>query len=118
MEPSGKVTIAPNVLITIVRQTALEQRGVHGLAPSTPNLRGLLAGGVADEGILVAVNADGVHVELHVIADRSANMLRLGEELQQGIRRAIKEMVGMEATAVNIYIDDVALAVDKASGGR
>ena len=43
-EALGKVTIAPSVLTTIVRLAALEQRGVHALAPFPPN-RARLAGG-------------------------------------------------------------------------
>jgi uncharacterized alkaline shock family protein YloU len=112
-EAPGKVTVAPNVLTTIVRLTALEQAGVHGLCAAPPNVRGLLAGGASEEGVFVGVGDDGVEVEVHVVVETSANMLKLGESLQSGITRAIEEMVGMQVSAVNVYIDEVALAAEK-----
>ncbi len=111
----GKVTIAPAVLATIVRLTALEQRGVRRLAAAPRNVRGLLAGMVSDEGILLDVVDGEVHVELHVVADADANMLRLGETLQNEVSRAIEEMVGMRVRSVDVYIDDVMLP---ATGAR
>lgn len=105
----GKVTIAPQVLIEIVRQTTLEQRGVRRFAPVPPNVRGLLAGGTAEEGIFIAVTEQGVQAEVHVVADAQANMLKLGQTLQTEITRAIEEMVGMPVAAIDVYIDDVAM---------
>jgi len=116
-EALGKVTIAPTVLTMIVRQTALETTGVSRLAVVPPNVRGLLAGGAAEEGIFVAVTEQGVQVELHVIADAQSNMLKLGTALQTGIRRALEEMVGMPVVAVDVYIDDVAVATANAMKG-
>ncbi len=112
-EVQGKVTIAPSVLTTIVRQTALEESGVSRLAPVPPKVRGLLAGGSAEEGIFVAVTDQGVQVELHVVADAQSNMLKLGSALQTSITRAIEEMVGMPVVSVDVYIDDVAVSTTK-----
>jgi uncharacterized alkaline shock family protein YloU len=106
-EAPGKVTIAPNVLTTIVRSTTLEQRGVRRLAPVPPNVRGLLAGGAADEGIFIEVTDEGVQIEVHIVAEGDTNLLKLGESLQSSITRAIEEMVGMPVAAVNVHVDDV-----------
>ena len=60
-EPLGEVTIAPNVLTTIVRQTTLEQRGVTRLAPLPPKMRGRVGSvRAADDGVFVAVTEQGV----------------------------------------------------------
>ncbi|PKO20731.1 MAG: hypothetical protein CVU38_18510 [Chloroflexi bacterium HGW-Chloroflexi-1] len=109
----GKVTIAPTVLTTIVRLTALEQRGVHRLAPAPPKVCGLLAGGAAEEGIFVELSDAGVKVELHVVAAADANMLKLGEALQANVTRAIEEMVGLPVIAVDVHIDDIVLSAAK-----
>ncbi len=116
MEPVlGKVTIAPTVLTTIVRLTALEQRGVRRLMPFPPNVRGLLAGGATEDGIFVELTDAGVQVELHVTAEADVNMLKLGETLQTDITRAIEEMVGLPVASVDIHIDDVEIAPQKAA---
>lgn len=111
----GKVTIAPSVLTTIVRLTALEQEGVHRLAPVPRPMRGLLTGSRADEGILLGVGDDGVSLELHVVAEANANMLRLGDTLQTEVTRAIEEMVGLPVKSIDVYIDDVFLPTDISS---
>jgi uncharacterized alkaline shock family protein YloU len=112
-EVQGKVTIAPAVLTTIVRQTALEEGGVSRLAPVPPKVRGLLAGGATEEGIFIAVTEQGVQVELHVVADAQSNMLKLGSALQTSITRALEEMVGMPVMSIDVYIDDVAVPATK-----
>lgn len=109
-ELQGKVTIAPPVLTTIVRQTTLDHRSVKRLAALPAKMRGLRAGSALEEGILIALTDEGVHVEVHVIADAGANMLKLGGDLQTSITRALEEMVGISVVAVDIHIDDVVLA--------
>jgi uncharacterized alkaline shock family protein YloU len=111
-EPLGEVTIAPNVLTTIVRQTTLEQRGVTRLVPIPPKVRGRVGSArAAEDGVLVAVTAQGVRAEVHLAAENGINLLRLGETLQASITRAIEEMVGMTVASVDVYIDDVTLAI-------
>jgi uncharacterized alkaline shock family protein YloU len=108
----GKVTVAPSVLTTIVRLTALEQEGVHRLAPVPHPMRGLLTGSRADEGILLGISEEGVSLELHVVAEANANMLKVGDTLQTAVTRAIEEMVGLPVKTVDVYIDDVFLPTD------
>jgi uncharacterized alkaline shock family protein YloU len=114
----GKVTIAPSVLTTIVRLTALEQEGVHSLAPVPRPMRGLLTGSRADEGILLGVGDEGVSLELHVVAESDANMLKLGDTLQTEVTRAIEDMVGLHVRTVDVYIDDVFLPPATGSSHR
>jgi uncharacterized alkaline shock family protein YloU len=108
-ELQGKVTVAPSVLTSIVRLTALEQEGVYRLAPVPRPMRGLLTGSRADEGILLGIGDEGVSLELHVVAEANINMLKLGDTLQAEITRAIEEMVGLPVKSVDVYIDDVHL---------
>lgn len=108
-EVQGRVTIAPAVLTTIVRQTALEGSGVSRLAPVPSKVRGLLAGATTEDGIFIVVTDQGVQVELHVVADAQSNMLKVGSALQASITRALEEMVGMPVVSVDVYIDDVAV---------
>jgi uncharacterized alkaline shock family protein YloU len=111
-ERLGEVTIAPNVLTTIVRQTTLEQRGVTRLVPIPPKVRGRVGTARAtEEGVFVTVTERGVRVEVHLAAENGINLLKLGETLQTSITRAIEEMVSMTVASVDVYIDDVTLAI-------
>lgn len=113
-EVTGKVTIAPPVLTTIVRQTTLEQRGINRLAVLPAKMRGLRAGAALEEGILVDVTGEDVRVEVHVVAEPGVNILKLGTALQTAITRALEEMIGMSVTAVDVHVDDVARTASRA----
>jgi uncharacterized alkaline shock family protein YloU len=107
----GKVTIAPNVLSTIVHQTTLEQPGVSRLVPVPPKVRGWMGpASAAEDGILVSVADQSVRVEVHIAAEAGVNLLKLGEALQDSIIRTVEEMVGMTIASVDVFIDDVVLA--------
>ena len=50
-----------------------------------------------------------MNVELHIIAAPDANLLKLGEAIQEDVRRAIEHMVGMPVFRVDVHIEGVAL---------
>lgn len=104
---SGKITVAPQVLITIVEQTALKTPGVRALGPRPPRPRhseGHRASGAGAEATIVD---NTVSVAVGVKASPAANMLHLAETLQHDIARSIEHMLGMKVAQVDVYIDDV-----------
>ena len=102
---SGRVTIAPEVLITIARLTTLGVPGVVQMAPT--GLHGFLRRG-GPEGVLLQVDGDCVHLDLFIVADANANLRQVGQKIQAEVARAIRDMVGMDVKAINIHIQDVA----------
>lgn len=113
-EKLGKVTIAPEVLVTIARLTAIKTSGVARLDTNIMDgVNRVFKRGVANGGVKVEVDGDSVSVELYVVAEHDANMLTLGQQIQTAITRAISEMVGMSVTEVNVYIQDVMLPSDR-----
>jgi uncharacterized alkaline shock family protein YloU len=103
-ESLGKVTIAPEVLLSIARLTTLSMPGVARLGPS--GMRGMLGGKDAG-GVRVTVEDDRVTVDVRIVVEHGASMLQLSQGLQAKIARAIQDMVGMDVAAVNVYIVDV-----------
>ena len=106
----GRVTIAPEVLVTIARLAAQSIGGVaqmcHHIGPrNTDRLLGRVAGG---GGVQVAVVNDAVRVELYIIVEPGVNMRSVSQKIQEAVTRAIQDMVGMQVSAVNIHIQDVA----------
>jgi uncharacterized alkaline shock family protein YloU len=58
-------------------------------------------------GVDLCIKDNAVTVDLYVVAESEANLLRLGQTLQSEFSRAIQDMVGMEVSAVNVHIQDV-----------
>jgi uncharacterized alkaline shock family protein YloU len=105
--PAGRVTIAPQVLTTIVRQTTLGTEGVQSLASRPPKRSRIPGRRAVDPGIEVIVAEGQVHVVLHINADPDANMVRLAKTLQSEIANAIEHIVGMGVSGVDVRIDNV-----------
>ena len=104
----GKVTIAPEVLVTIVRLTTQEIPGVYGMSTDwTRDVNRFLGNMRVGDGVQVAVKDDRVSVDLYIIVEHDASMLQLGRSIQAEVTRAIEEMVGMEVREVNVHIKDV-----------
>lgn len=107
-EDLGKVTIAPNVLVTIVQKTAVSVPGVARLCENVPGVKRLLGIHTAGEGVAVRVIDDKVTVDVYLIARRNVDLLQMGRRLQHDITRAIQDIVGKELHEVNIHVEDVA----------
>lgn len=110
-EKLGTVSIAPQVLLTIARLTALSIHGVSSMGSSfTGNVGRLLHRQGLGEGIRMRVEDDVVYLDLHIVVEPNVNLLELGREIQQETARAINDMLGMHVGEVNIHIDDVIAA--------
>jgi len=104
-ERGGRVTIAPGVLVTIARLSALSVPGVCRMSDRAPGR--ILGIGGAGQGTRVEVVDGIVAVDLYIVVDGGKNMLQVARAVQAAVTRAIKDMVGMEVREVNIHIDEV-----------
>ena len=94
-ESQGRVTIAPEVLVTIARLTSQSVEGVaqlcHQVGPSNVDrLLGRVAGG---GGVQIAVVDDAVRVDLYIIVEPNANMRTVSQEMQRAVTRAIQTAI-------------------------
>jgi uncharacterized alkaline shock family protein YloU len=107
-EKLGRVTIAPEVLITIARLTTLSTPGVVRMSTDwMGNVNRLLGRTSSGGGVRIEVEDEAVTVDLYVIVEPGVNMYNLGQAIQAEVTRAINDMVGVAVRAVNIHIQDV-----------
>ncbi len=107
-EELGKVTIAPQVLLTIARLSTLATPGVAAMSSTFAGSVGrLLRRERLDEGIKIQVEDDIVYLDLYIIVEPNVNLLELGRQIQHDVARAINDMLGMHVGEVNIHIQDV-----------
>jgi uncharacterized alkaline shock family protein YloU len=107
-ESIGKVTIAPNVLVTIVQKTTAAEPAVAQLCDHVPGVKRLLGFHTVGRGVEVNVADNRVTVDVYLIARRDVDLLQMGRNLQSQITRAMRDIVGMDVREVNIHIEDVA----------
>jgi uncharacterized alkaline shock family protein YloU len=104
--PPGKTTIAPNVLLTIARLTALNVEGVNQMSPLPGGVNRIFQRGF-DEGVRIRIESELVFADLYVIVDHDINVREVSRKIQYEVSRAISEMVGMEVGRVNVHIEDI-----------
>jgi uncharacterized alkaline shock family protein YloU len=104
--PTGKTTIDPEVLLTIVRLAALGVDGVSHMASGPHNVDSLIRRSYSN-GVKVEVENNTVYVDAYLVMKRDINLLETSRKVQQQVKRAIQEMVGMEIGTINIHIEDV-----------
>ncbi len=99
-ESQGTITIATTVLNTIARLTALSVRGVSRMGNNGQLLQ-------PNIGTNVKVVDGKVKADIFVVLRPDANFYETGHKIQQEVARSIKEIVGMDVQAINVYIQDV-----------
>ena len=101
-QAAGNVTMAPNVLVSIVLMALREVPGIARLG-SVPRARASTRG----EGVALRVDGSGVSADCYVVAKPDTNLLDLGMATQATVAAVIRELAGMTVHEVNVYIQDV-----------
>ncbi|MBL8110663.1 MAG: Asp23/Gls24 family envelope stress response protein, partial [Anaerolineales bacterium] len=100
-----KTTIAPDVLITIVRLSALSVPGVSRMAGVTGGVNRLFRRG-AHDGVRIEVEDNLAVIDLHLILKRDVNIREVSRNVQEQVTRAVTETVGMDVGAVHVHVEN------------
>ena len=104
----GTVTIAPEVLVTIVRLATEDIPGVHSMSTAwTRDVNRFFGNANVGDGVQTRVQGERVSVDLYVVVEPDANMLALGRRIQAEVTRSIEDLLGMKVQDVNVHIEDV-----------
>lgn len=109
MDPvrEGKITVAPEVLLDIVRQAVLYTEGVVGMASIPPRVDRIFRKLVTADGIELEIKESSITIDLYLVV-QPTDMLTLSHRVQKEVIRSLDKMVGLYVDAVNIHIEDVA----------
>jgi len=102
----GKTTVAPDVLVTIARLSALSVDGVSRMAQVTGGVNRLFKRGTND-GVRIEVEDNTVVASLYLILKKDVNLREVSRNVQQQVARALQEMVGMDVGDIEIHIEDI-----------
>ena len=102
----GKTTIAPDVLITIARLSALSVPGVSHMAQVTGGVNRLFKRGIHD-GVRIEVEDNVIVANLYLVLHKDVNIREVSRNVQGQVARALQEMVGMDVGEVEIHIEDI-----------
>ena len=102
----GKTTVAPDVLVTITRLSALSVPGVSRMANVTGGVNRLFKRGFHD-GVRLEIKDNTVYANLYLILKKDVNIREVSRNVQGQVARALQEMVGMDIGDIEIHIEDI-----------
>ena len=103
---TGKTTVAPDVLVTIAKMSALSVEGVSRMADVSGGVNRLFKRGVHD-GVRIEVDDNVVDASLYLVLKQNVNIREVSRNVQAQVARAIQEMIGMEVGGIDIHIEDI-----------
>ena len=103
---TGRTTIAPEVLVSIIKLSVLSVPGVSRLAPVPGRVNRILKREAID-GVEISVENNTVYSDVYVIFFRDMNVRDVSRSIQHQVARAVNEMVGMEVGKVNVHVEDI-----------
>jgi len=93
------VTIAPDVVRTIVRNTVLAMPGVQAIADTDREKR---------NGVVVKLEANQcATVSLRVIGSAEVSLIELGRKIQRDVADVVQEVAGLCVTQVQVSFENV-----------
>jgi uncharacterized alkaline shock family protein YloU len=105
--PSGKTTIAPDVLLNVATLTTLSTEGVSRMSTPPGGVNRLWQRGHQNEGVRIEILENTVNVDIFLILKPEVNVRQVSRNVQKSVSRAIAEMVGMEPGKINIHVEDI-----------
>lgn len=111
MEPQDTITIAPNVLITVVRHATESVKGIAHMGQIPVPVGRLLKGHAIGNGVILDIHGQTIRGDLYVVVKPRVDMAQVSRDVQVAVKRAVEDLVGMEVTEVNIHIEDVATSL-------
>jgi uncharacterized alkaline shock family protein YloU len=103
---TGKTTVAPDVLVTIAKMSALSVPGVSRMANVSGGVNRLFKRGVHD-GVRIEVEDNVVDASLYLVLNEDVNVREVSRTVQAHVARAIQEMIGMDIGSIEIHIEDI-----------
>jgi uncharacterized alkaline shock family protein YloU len=102
----GRTTVAPDVLVTIARLSALSVPGVSRMAQIPGGVNRLFKRGIGD-GVRIEVHDNIVTANLYLNLRQHVNIREVSRNVQNQVTRALQEMVGMDVAGIEIHVEDI-----------
>ena len=105
--PSDRITIAPGVLLAVVRLAALRVPGVARMGSTPGGVNRWLRRTPIERGIQMLIDDQTVTIDVYIVVNAEANLREVSKDVQKQVTRDIEENVGMHIGTINIHIEDV-----------
>lgn len=109
-ESIGRIEVAPEVLITIVRQEVLGIKGVQRMAPIPSDVGHIFRRSSRHDGVILDYSDKRLSFDIYVFMEPDVNLREASRAIQVAVVEAIDKMVGVPVDVVNVHVEDVVYA--------
>lgn len=106
-ESIGRIEVAPEVLITIVRKVVLDRKGVREMASVPADMARFFRRPPRHNGIVLQFANGHLTFDIYLNMDPNVNLRETSRAVQVAVVEAIDKMVGIPVDAVNVHVEDV-----------
>ncbi len=103
----GTLKVSESVIITIVKNAALEVDGVDRIPAKQFRIKSLLrsTGDLSDIGVTMS---EGVcRIAVSIVAKSGYNVVNVCEQIQEKVKAAVQSMTGVTVSKVDVTVADV-----------
>ncbi len=108
IQEAGTITYATEVIAIIVGVATAEVEGITSMA-GVSSIGDLLSGRGKNlsRGVKVEVGAEEVSVDVSVIVDYGMPIQKVGQNVQENVRKSIESMTGLHVIKVDVHVQGV-----------
>jgi uncharacterized alkaline shock family protein YloU len=99
----GQTTVAPDVLLSIARLTALGVAGVQAMGKAPLWKRETHTA----DGVRLQIVDGVVDLDLYLILEKDTNLRQVARDVQEAVTLAVSKMIGMQPGHINVHIEDI-----------
>ncbi|CAI6055507.1 Asp23/Gls24 family envelope stress response protein [Cohnella sp. JJ-181] len=104
----GTIQIAPEVIEIIAGLATVEVEGVAGMSGGiSSGIAELLGRKNLSKGVKVEVGQKEAAIDVSIIVEYGRRITEIASEVQQGVKRSIEVMTGLNVVEVNVHVHDV-----------
>lgn len=113
---AGTTVIVDSVIAKVAGIAARDVAGVHALGGGAARALGAIRDAMNQtdlaQGISVEVGETQVAVDISIVAEYPTALQTVADNVRTAIYKAIRELIGMQVTEVNVTINDVHIPSD------
>jgi uncharacterized alkaline shock family protein YloU len=113
----GNITVTEDVIATIAGLAAMDCYGLVGMASRRQvkdSLSELLGRDNPGRGVEVRIDNDEIEVDLYIIVSYGTNIYEIAQNVRDKVRYVLNETIGISVDRVNIFVQGVRVAEDRA----
>lgn len=103
----GRIEVAPEVLLTIVRKVVLDVKGVREMASIPADVASFFRRSPRHDGIVLHHKDNHLTFDIYLNMTPNVNLRETSRAVQVAVVEAIDKMVGIPVDAVNVHVEDV-----------